>query len=213
MKTGVSGATALSSSIVGRRFSANWCSVKPPTTRTHCGGGVTATCRFSMFIASASERTPSQRSSMLKFRPPRMMWRWLSIRPGSALRPLRSMVLVSGPAWAITSASLPTARKRPSLIATALAVGLPRSSVVKRPLRRMRSAVIGRAPGPVDCGPGVWALALPSRPVRAPAAAPKVVWRRVGLIRPVPCPCRRWAGVPGARRRHARRIRAAASRG
>ena len=41
MKTGVSGATALISSSVGSRFSANWCSVKPPTTRTHCGGGVT----------------------------------------------------------------------------------------------------------------------------------------------------------------------------
>jgi hypothetical protein len=49
--------------------------VKPPTTRTHCGGGVIATWRFSMAIASASERTPSQRSSMLKFRPPRMMCR------------------------------------------------------------------------------------------------------------------------------------------
>jgi len=42
MKTGVSGATAFNSSIVGRRFSANWCSVKPPTTRTHCGAGVRA---------------------------------------------------------------------------------------------------------------------------------------------------------------------------
>ena len=65
MKTGVSGATALISSSVGRRFSANWCSVKPPTTRTHCGAGVRSTCSFSMRIASASERTPSQRSSML----------------------------------------------------------------------------------------------------------------------------------------------------
>jgi hypothetical protein len=50
---------------VGSRFSANWCSVKPPTTRTHCGGGVTATWRLSMDIASESDRTPSQRSSML----------------------------------------------------------------------------------------------------------------------------------------------------
>ena len=48
MKTGVSGATALISSSVGSRFSANWCSVKPPTTRTHCGGGVRATCSFSI---------------------------------------------------------------------------------------------------------------------------------------------------------------------
>ena len=39
------------------------------------GGGVTATCRFSIAIASASERTPSQRSSMLKLSPPRMMCR------------------------------------------------------------------------------------------------------------------------------------------
>ena len=50
----MSGATALSSSSVGSRFSANWCSVKPPTTRTHCGGGVIATWRFSMAMASAS---------------------------------------------------------------------------------------------------------------------------------------------------------------
>jgi hypothetical protein len=65
MNTGVSGAAAFSSSRVGRRFSANWCSVKPPTTRTHCGGGVRATCSRSMRMPSASERTPSQRSSML----------------------------------------------------------------------------------------------------------------------------------------------------
>ena len=65
MKTGVSGAAALISSSVGRRFSANWCSVKPPTTRTHCGAGVRATCALSMRIASANERTPSQRSSRL----------------------------------------------------------------------------------------------------------------------------------------------------
>ncbi len=65
MNTGVSGAAAFSSSMVGRRFSTNWCSVKPPTTRTHCGAGVTATCCLSISMASASEGTPSQRSSML----------------------------------------------------------------------------------------------------------------------------------------------------
>ena len=59
--------------MVGNRFSANWCSVNPPTTRTHCGGGVIATCFFSMAIASASDHTPSQRNSMLKLSPPRMM--------------------------------------------------------------------------------------------------------------------------------------------
>ena len=65
MKTGVSGAAALISSSVGSRFSANWCSVKPPTTRTHCGAGVRAAWALSIAMASASERTPSQRSSML----------------------------------------------------------------------------------------------------------------------------------------------------
>ena len=65
MNTGVSGAAAFSSPSVGRRLSANWSSVNPPTTRTHCGGGVRAACSFSIRIASANERTPSQRSSML----------------------------------------------------------------------------------------------------------------------------------------------------
>ncbi|MNU79970.1 hypothetical protein D3C71_695890 [compost metagenome] len=65
MNTGVSGATAFSSASVGRRFSTNWCSVKPPTTRTHCGAGVIATWRLSMPMASARLFTPSQRSSML----------------------------------------------------------------------------------------------------------------------------------------------------
>ncbi len=36
INTGVSGAAALISSSVGSRFSANWCSVKPPTIRTQC---------------------------------------------------------------------------------------------------------------------------------------------------------------------------------
>jgi small-conductance mechanosensitive channel len=46
-----------------------------PFPQRDCGGGVTATCLFSMAIASASERTPSQRSSMLKLSPPRMTCR------------------------------------------------------------------------------------------------------------------------------------------
>ena len=65
MNTGVSGAAALISSRVGRRFSTNWCSVKPPTTRTHWGGGVFWACFLSMAMASARVGTPSQRSSML----------------------------------------------------------------------------------------------------------------------------------------------------
>jgi hypothetical protein len=65
MNTGVSGAAALISSSVGRRRSANWNSVQPPTTRTHWGAGVRCACSRSMRSASASDGTPSQRSSML----------------------------------------------------------------------------------------------------------------------------------------------------
>ena len=59
-KTRASPPCAYLSSSVGSRFSANWCSVKPPTTRTHCGAGVRVTCALSIAIASASVRTPSQ---------------------------------------------------------------------------------------------------------------------------------------------------------
>lgn len=38
---------------------------QPPTTRTHCGFGVRSACSFNMRRASASEGTPSQRSSRL----------------------------------------------------------------------------------------------------------------------------------------------------
>src|SRR5579864_5536471 len=49
------------------------------------------------------------------------------------------MTWVEPPASGITSASLPTATKRPSATATAVASGFERSSVVNRPLCRMRS--------------------------------------------------------------------------
>src|SRR5947209_7351386 len=94
-----------------------------------------------MLMASARLRTPSQRNSMLKLSPPRMMWRWLSMRPGRTRRPLRSTTLDFGPASAIISLSAPTARKRPSRIATAVAVGCERASVVKSPRCRIRSAL------------------------------------------------------------------------
>ena len=90
MKTGVSGAIALISSSVGPRRSANWNSFQPPTTRTHWGAGVRATCLRSMSSASASDGTPSQRNSMLKFSPPRITCRWESLSPGMTVRPLRS---------------------------------------------------------------------------------------------------------------------------
>ncbi|SSH40732.1 Uncharacterised protein [Klebsiella pneumoniae] len=47
------------------RFSANWNSFQPPTTRTHWGLGVRSAWFLSMRKASAREGTPSQRSSRL----------------------------------------------------------------------------------------------------------------------------------------------------
>src|SRR5262249_19311064 len=92
-----------------------------------------------MAMASARLRTPSQRSSMLKLSPPRMMCRWLSIKPGNTRRPLRSITRVSRPANGTMSRSCPTRTKRPSLMATALAVGLVRSKVANSPRCRIRS--------------------------------------------------------------------------
>src|SRR4029077_20033508 len=70
-----------------------------------------------------------------------MMCRWLSISPGSTRRPLRSTTLVVGPASPNISLSSPTARKRPSRMATALAIGCARASVVNWPRCRIRSVV------------------------------------------------------------------------
>src|SRR3990167_6862175 len=52
------------------------------------------------------------------------------------------MTRVALPRRAMASASLPTATKRPSLIATAVALGFSRSTVCKRPLNRIRSALM-----------------------------------------------------------------------
>ena len=58
MKTGVSGETALTSSRVGMRRSANWNSLQPPTTRTHCGDGVRRACSRS--VRQAGHAVPAQ---------------------------------------------------------------------------------------------------------------------------------------------------------
>src|SRR5262245_18673236 len=79
------------------------------------------------------------------------------------VRPPTSITLVLSPRCASTSWSPPTATNLPSLIATASAVGRRRSSVVTRPLRRIKSAF--SAP----------ALALtddPSTAYKRPATAP-----------------------------------------
>lgn len=132
--TGVSGAAALISVSVGIRCSANWAAVHPPITRTHWPAGVRSACSRSIANACARLPTPSHLSSAPKWLPPRMMWRWLSISPGTTRRFSASTTRVPGPTCRITSASAPIAPIEP-------AVGCAGSSVVMRALRSTSSAV------------------------------------------------------------------------
>ena len=69
-----------------------------------------------------------------------MMCRWLSIRPGITRRPPASITVVPAPRRGMTSASVPTFRKRPSAIASAAASGAPGSRVVILALWRISAA-------------------------------------------------------------------------
>ncbi len=62
---GVSPVAALISSSVGWRFSANCAQVQPPMTCTQCGAGVRCACSRTRRRPSASEGTPSQRTSLV----------------------------------------------------------------------------------------------------------------------------------------------------
>jgi hypothetical protein len=62
---GVSPVAALISSSVGWRFSANCAQVQPPITCTQCGGGVRFACSRTRRMPSASDGTPSQRTSFV----------------------------------------------------------------------------------------------------------------------------------------------------
>ena len=109
---------------------------------------------------------------------------WESLRPGITTRPRRSMTRVVSLRCSMTSASEPTDRKRPSFTATDDAEGRRRSSVVIRPLVRIKSA-------PVD---GVDACGLMAHPPSATAAlAPEscVMNDRRLTISVIPRPLRR----------------------
>ena len=154
MNTGVSGATALSSSSVGRRFSANWCSVKPPTTRTHCGAGVIGhlPLEHAHRVGQAAHAVPAQ----------------LQVEVEAAADDVQVVVDQAGQHAAALEVDRrgwrgrpaagrprrgPRAVKRPSLMATALAIGLARSSVVMRPWCRIRSGRVSscRVPRAMVC--------------------------------------------------------------
>src|SRR5260221_3593348 len=71
-----------------------------------------------------------------------MRGRCLPRRRGTTRRPARLIIRVWGRAIGIPSLSGPPAVKTPAVIATAVAVGLERSRVVKPPFLRTRSALI-----------------------------------------------------------------------
>ena len=85
---------------------------------------------------SASVRAPDRSTPA----PPPPEWKWLSASPGTTVRPPRSITRVAAVSCARTSASVPTARIRPSAMATARARGCASSTVMTLPLTRIVSA-------------------------------------------------------------------------
>jgi hypothetical protein len=69
-----------------------------------------------------------------------MKWLWPSTKPGTSVRPARSVTSVAGPASFITSAAVPTATIFPFAIATASAAGWAGFTVTIGPPRMIRSA-------------------------------------------------------------------------
>src|SRR5262249_47156909 len=90
------------------------------------------------------------------------------------------------PRCASTSFAPPTTTNLPSLIATASAFGRRRSSVVTRPLRRIRSAFSATAPALTDDPPTAY-----MRPAAAPDFKKSLrVWLLVMAFSPWLYPCR-----------------------
>src|SRR5829696_4103027 len=69
-----------------------------------------------------------------------MGWVWLSLNPGSSVRPLRSITRVAGPTSSWISSLLPMRAMRLPTTATAAAVGWASSTVITVPFRKTRSA-------------------------------------------------------------------------
>src|SRR5690349_17719662 len=106
--------SASSSAIVGKRIGCgarkNWVRPKPPTEVIHSPGCTSLARATSVASASAIEFAFSRRVSRPGRRPSRMMWLWLSMIPGTAVRPRRSIVRVHSSSlcsWWPTSAKCP----------------------------------------------------------------------------------------------------------
>ena len=141
--TGLSGAAASSSALVGRRFSANLFSdADTHATKIQSPFVVVAARSRSFSRAVATESVSGKRASTQSsfIHNVSTGWQCASIRPGTTRRPCRSMTSVVGPASFSTSTRLPTAVNRPSVTATASACGADSSRVVIFALRKMTSA-------------------------------------------------------------------------
>jgi hypothetical protein len=118
--TGCAGVTASSSWRVGMRGTpgggVNWLTWKPPSAVSHWPAGISRARAANVACTSAIERAFSIRVSWPGRRPSSTMWLWLSMMPGTTVRPRRliSRVHSSSP----LRASPPTAAKRPLRIST-----------------------------------------------------------------------------------------------
>ena len=134
-----------SSRVNGLRSSVNCAVAQPPMLKTHPPGPTDFARARSISIACSRESIPSHRSSSSHVLPARRRCRWLSISPGMAVRPLRSIVLVPGPASLAISWVEPTATMRSPLTATAWAIVKRSSTVTILPFENTRSAAVPAA--------------------------------------------------------------------
>jgi hypothetical protein len=138
--SGVSGAAALRSETVGRRFSANCAPVQPSRTRTRWPGGVRCACSAaSAGPGSAPAPVPAQLKQVVHASADEVDVR--VVESGDDAMPERVDHARTRPDQSSNVASSPTAVMRPADTASAAASGRARSPVEIRPLRRTRSAV------------------------------------------------------------------------
>lgn len=128
------------------RRSTSWRGAPPPhlswsqsPPRIHVPGG-SVSANSLMRRANSSGESASRRSTLESWNPPSMKWVWLSMNPGSTIRPPNLTTSVPSPRRARTSRSVPTAWMNPPFTATACAGSEPGTPVQTVPPRKMMSA-------------------------------------------------------------------------
>jgi hypothetical protein len=107
----------------------------------------------------------------------RTMWLWLSMIPGTTVRPCRFTTCVPAPCWA--PAPFPTITKRPFLMATSDTTVLWSSMVWILPFQRMRSGPLGANGGSAVTRRADVAIHPATPPKAAAMPAPAPALRRV----------------------------------